>query len=38
MTLKVKVVSINTAGIKAESIYYATNGQSIASGGTIPTP
>lgn len=38
MTLKVKAVSINTAGIKAESIYYATNGQSIASGGTIPTP
>lgn len=38
MLLKVKAVSINTAGIKAESVYYATNEQSIASGGTVPTP
>jgi DNA-directed RNA polymerase subunit E'/Rpb7 len=38
MLLKVKAVSINTAGIKAESVYYATNEQSIASGGVVPTP
>jgi DNA-directed RNA polymerase subunit E'/Rpb7 len=38
MLLKVKAVSINTAGIKAESVYYATNEPSIASGGVVPTP
>ena len=38
MLLRVKAVSINTAGIKAESVYYATNEPSIASGGIVPTP
>ena len=38
MLLRVKAVSINTAGIKAESVYYATNELSIASGGIVPTP
>ena len=38
MLLNVKAVSINTAGIKAESVYYATNEPSIVSGGNIPTP
>jgi hypothetical protein len=38
MLLKVKAVSINTAGIKAESVYYANNEQSVASGGNVPTP
>ena len=38
MLLRVKAVSINTAGIKSESVYYATNEPSIASGGIVPTP
>jgi DNA-directed RNA polymerase subunit E'/Rpb7 len=38
MLLRVKAVSINTAGIKAESVYYASNEPSIASGGIAPTP
>lgn len=38
MSLRVKAVSINTAGIKSESVYYATNEPSIASGGIVPTP
>jgi len=38
MLLRVKAVSINTAGMKSESVYYATNEPSIASGGIVPTP
>jgi hypothetical protein len=39
MILNVRAVSINTAGIKAESVRYSkTDELSVASGGTSPTP
>jgi DNA-directed RNA polymerase subunit E'/Rpb7 len=39
MVLNVRAVSINTAGIKAESVRYSkTDELSVASGGTNPTP